>query len=333
MHPTHRVAIWALCCVGARATAPAVCTLVVSVSDPDVDALLALMHPDFMVTDVTTDEPGVAHVTVDYFNATIERALVAERVKSTQAAGVAVGEVSEECLACDQCAADVAYEDLPICVCQDEWTWPCTEPHFGCDANQCVPQHTAYCVATQPYGECRPDPVLANSPMPVVFDPETGAFVFFCAPVCDEDPTGLVRLATSNPNPIEACLELVQAASCDLDLDSEPTSELFVHYLCPAACDTRSAMCQPLPAPSPPPAHPPLPPSPSPSPPPPSATVSGAIFWTRISIVSGAGVCVVGVSAAIAWLSYWRLRSSPGAGPGPARQPAAPRVITRVDQF
>jgi len=108
--------------LGARALDPAVCTLTVSVFSANAKELLAQIHPDFVVSEVQ-DLFNSALVTVDYFNDTTDSSSIVDYIRENQPEGTTVVEMENVCVSCDQCAADVHYEDLPLCECMDEWTW------------------------------------------------------------------------------------------------------------------------------------------------------------------------------------------------------------------
>jgi len=125
-----------------------------------------------------------------------------------------------------------------------------------------------------------------------VLEPDgDGMFAFFCAPVCEDDPTGLVRQVTEVSDRAAACALLVEGVSCDYDLNPPGEGAMYVHYHCPVACGTRSSLCAPLSPPSPPPRPPPPPPpfAALPPPPPPPAAPP-ALALVSFSLVAEGSV-------------------------------------------
>ena len=143
--------------------------------------------------------------------------------------------------------------EIPYCECRTQWTYPCTDgiQRNGCDANPCNDEtHSSYCPAVDP--NCSPNPSLYNSQMAALQN--TGnEFVFWCAPVCEDDPSGEVQLQGWGSSPTLACTNIVTQLQtsnsetlqevCNADL-SNNMGILLKHY-CPVACNNVSPLCPP----------------------------------------------------------------------------------------
>lgn len=138
------------------------------------------------------------------------------------------------------------------CECKTQWTYPCTDgiQRNGCDANSCnVLTHSSYCPAVDP--NCSPNPSLYNSQMSALQNTTGNEFVFWCAPVCEDDPSGEIQLQGWGSSPTLACTNIVTQLQisnsetlqevCDADLSGN-MGILLKHY-CPVACNNVSPLC------------------------------------------------------------------------------------------